>query len=58
MAVAETVAWEMSEPGTGPTPVYQNPELDKAIAQGWRRDSPPAAFAQVSIVVQFPFETR
>lgn len=58
MAVADTVAWEMSEPGTGPTPNYQNPELDKAIKEGWRYPSPPAAFAQISTTVQLPFETR
>lgn len=46
MAVAESVAWEMSEPGTGPIPVYQEPEKDKDIAGGWRRDSPPAAYPE------------
>jgi len=44
MAHTEISAWERSEPGTGPTPVYDDPNKDKAIKQGWRRDSPPAAF--------------
>lgn len=42
--VADTVAWEHSPPGTGPIPVYPNLQKDKAVANGWRRDSPPAAF--------------
>jgi len=46
MAVAEHVAWEMSEPGTGPMPVYQSPEKDKDIANGWRRESPLAAYSE------------
>ena len=41
----EHAAWERSEPGTGPTPVYDDVE-DKAIVGGWRVDSPPAAFPE------------
>lgn len=44
MAQSDTSAWERSEPGSGPTPVYNEPEKDKAIKNGWRRDSPPPAF--------------
>lgn len=58
MAVAETVAWERSEPGTGPTPVYEDVTQDKAIMQGWRRDSPPAAFVEVVTTVELPYETE
>lgn len=43
MPVADTVRWEHSEPGTGPTPVNMSPESDKAIKNGWRLGSPPAA---------------
>lgn len=41
----EIGAWERSEPGSGPVPVYDTLE-DKAIKNGWRRDSPPAAFSE------------
>lgn len=46
MPVSESTAWGHSEPGTGPVPEYQNPERDKAIAGGWRRESPQAAFPE------------
>lgn len=40
----DSVAWERSQPGSGPTPKYPDPSSDKAIVNGWRYDSPPAAF--------------
>jgi hypothetical protein len=67
MPVADTVAWEHSEPGTGPIPNYQNPESDRAIAGGWRRDSPPAAFPEYAdpfmkpvfiTMLAIPYESR
>lgn len=60
MGKAETIAWEHSEPGSGPTPVYDDP--DKAEANGWRLDSPPAAFKDpflerfVDLIVPLPYE--
>jgi hypothetical protein len=44
MAVLESAAWEMSEPGTGPAPAYEDFNADKSIANGWRKGSPPAAY--------------
>lgn len=44
MAKKGTIAWEHSEPGSGPTPVYTESDTDKAIKSGSRRDSPPAAY--------------
>ena len=51
MPVTETTAWSRSQPGTGDViPKYQSPEDDKAVAGGWRRDSPPASF----VIAQTP----
>lgn len=58
MPVAETVAWEHSEPGTGPAPVYQNPENDKAIKNGWRVDPWPAAYPGYEDPFLYPVETQ
>ena len=44
MAKKESIAWEHSEPGSGPTPVYSDPNKDKSIKSGSRIDSPPAAY--------------
>lgn len=38
---AENRAYERSEPGTGPKPVYQPPTKD--VVNGWRRETPPIA---------------
>lgn len=46
MAKKETIAWEHSEPGTGPTPVYTEADKDKAIKSGSRIDTPPIAKEQ------------
>jgi len=46
MAKKESAAWEHSEPGTGPIPVYSDPEKDKSIKTGSRRDTPPIAYPQ------------
>jgi hypothetical protein len=45
--MAEHSHWERSEPGQGGIviPVYDT-RVDKAIAGGWRRDSPQAAFPE------------
>lgn len=49
MAKKETIAWEHSEPGTGPIPRYQPPEDDdRAVKSGSRRDSPPVAYQESS----------
>jgi hypothetical protein len=52
MARKETVAWERSEPGTGPIPAYEDPSKDKSIATGSRRDSPPIAFEEINLFLQ------
>lgn len=46
MAKKETIAQEHSEPGTGPPPIPKrdDPDKDRAIKSGSRRDSPPAAY--------------
>jgi hypothetical protein len=49
MATGENQAWNRSEPGTGPDPVYYDPGIDRAIKNGWRRDTPP--------IVESPTET-
>lgn len=42
----ESAEWETSEPGTFGTPNMPD-ENDKSQEQGWRRDSPPAAFEPI-----------
>lgn len=45
MARKGFVAEALSEPGSGPAPVYLDVEReDKAVRNGWRRDSPPIAY--------------
>jgi len=41
----EHAYWERAEPGSGSGAVYDDFE-DKAIKNGWRVDSPPAAYPQ------------
>jgi len=62
----EHAYWGRSEPGTGSAPIYDDVE-DKAVKNGWRVDSPPAAYPQgydpflepVEVVFnEIPFETR
>lgn len=43
---SDIVAWEKSPPGSGPTPVYPDLSQDKAVKNGWRYPSPPAAFEE------------
>lgn len=66
MPVADHVAYETATPGVM-APNFQNPEKDKAIAGGWRRESPPAAFPEYAdpfmkpvfiTLASIPYETR
>lgn len=47
MSDAEGRAYDRSEPGTGPTPVYNGPSKD--ALNGWRINTPP--------IVESPTET-
>jgi len=48
MARKGGIAEAYSEPGTGPSPAYLDVEReDKAVRNGWRRDSPPIAYPEV-----------
>jgi hypothetical protein len=38
---AENRAYERSDAGTGPTPIYQPKTKD--VINGWRRETPPIA---------------
>lgn len=65
-AANEIAAWEHSEPGTGPMPVYGDAAQDKAIKNGWRVESWPAAypgyedpfFTPVSFSTELPYEAE
>lgn len=56
MPIPESTALGRSQPGTGGIiPKYQNPENDRAVKGGWRRDSPPASFEPPQTVDDRPF---
>ena len=44
----ENRAFERMNPGTGNNPVYS--PLEKDVINGWRRISPPAAFAPLETI--------
>jgi hypothetical protein len=43
LANIENIAWQRSRPGSGPSPVYDDPAKDLSIKNGWRRATPPIA---------------
>lgn len=48
MARKGFIAEALSEAGTNATPVYLDAEReDKAVRNGWRRDSPPIAYPAI-----------
>lgn len=55
MPVSEISALERAQPGTGMIQKLQRPETDLAVKNGWRRDSPPAAFVDAQTVDDRPF---
>jgi len=56
MARKGFIAEALSEGGSGPAPVYADTDEDKAIKNGWRRETPPIAYPVIWPPVDEPEE--